>query len=175
MTTNDNRTIIADSEAPVHREDDRSRQASEADGFRAAQAAQVVQAARTVQLVQTAPETVRPAVPGPIPVPVSGEPVLKKELGRSRQPPPLPLPLETRPVIGIARGIVMTLGGCTHEEAFQVLMDVSRHTNIELREIAQRLVDSVDGPPPSGPLRTALHNALERLAPPPPGTGGTAF
>ncbi|MGW0565283.1 ANTAR domain-containing protein [Streptomyces sp. NPDC003016] len=148
MTTNDNRTVIADSEAPVHREDGPSRQASEAVGFQTAQAA------------QTALETVRPAVP----VPVPGEPVLKKELGRPRQP--LPLPPEARPVIGIARGIVMTLGGCTHEEAFQVLMDVSRHTNIELREIAQRLVDSVDGPPPSGPLRTALRNALERLAPP---------
>ncbi len=110
-------------------------------------------------------------MPVQVQVQVPGEPVLKKELSRPRQP----LPLETRPVIGIARGIVMTLGGCTHEEAFQVLMDVSRHTNIELREIAQRLVESVDGPPPSGPLRTALRNALERLAPPPPGTGGTAL
>ncbi|MGW0549027.1 ANTAR domain-containing protein [Streptomyces altiplanensis] len=161
MTTNDNRTVIADSEAPVHREDDQSWQTSDTEGFQA------------VQAVQTTLEAVRPAVPVQVQAQVQapGEPVLKKELSRPRQP----LPLETRPVIGIARGIVMTLGGCTHEEAFQVLMDVSRHTNIELREIAQRLVDSVDGPPPSGPLRTALRNALERLAPAPPGTGGTAL
>ncbi|OEJ28334.1 hypothetical protein AR457_31575 [Streptomyces agglomeratus] len=135
MTTNDNRTITADSEAPVHREhDDQSWAASDAAQYHAAQAA-------------------LEAVPSPAPA----EKALKKELNQ------LWHTLETRPVIGLARGIVMTLGGCTHEEAFQVLVDVSRYTNIELREIAQRLVDSVDGPPPSGPLRTALHNAFERL------------
>ncbi|MET9514536.1 ANTAR domain-containing protein [Streptomyces sp. NPDC002994] len=137
MTTNDNRTITADSEAPAHREhDDQSWQASDAAQYHAAQAAL---------------EAVRP------PAPAAAERALKQELNQ------LWHLHETRPVIGLARSIVMTLGGCTHEEAFQVLVDVSRHTNIELREIAQRLVDSVDGPPPSGPLRTALHNAFERL------------
>ncbi|MGX1881617.1 ANTAR domain-containing protein [Streptomyces sp. NPDC055287] len=135
MTTNDNRTVTADSEAPVHREhDDQSWQASDAAQYHAAQAAL---------------EAVRPPEPA--------EKALKKELNQ------LWHTFETRPVIGLARSIVMTLGNCTHEEAFQVLVDVSRYTNIELREIAQRLVDSVDGPPPSGPLRTALHNAFERL------------
>ncbi|MBT2524430.1 ANTAR domain-containing protein [Streptomyces sp. ISL-99] len=137
MTTNDNRTITADNEAPVHREDDDQYwQASDAAQYHAAQAAL---------------ETVLP------PAPVPAERALKKELNQ------LWHTLETRPVIGLARTIVMRLGGCTHDEAFQVLVDVSRYTNIELREIAQRLVDSVDGPPPSGPLRTALHNAFERL------------
>ncbi|MGW7056646.1 ANTAR domain-containing protein [Streptomyces sp. NPDC054887] len=129
--------ITADSEAPVHREhDDRSWHASDAAQYHAARAA-------------------LEAVPAPVPA----EKALKRELTV------LWHTFETRPVIGLARSIVMTMGDCTHEEAFQVLVDVSRHTNIELREIAQRLVDSVDGPPPSGPLRTALQNAFARLGP----------
>lgn len=133
MTTNDNRTVTADGEAPVHREHDD-------------------------QSVRPQPVPVEPVYAEPVSVePVPTERALKKELNQ------LWHTLEARPVIGLARSIVMTLGGCTHEEAFQVLVDVSRHTNIELREIAQRLVDSVDGPPPSGPLRTALQSAFERL------------
>ncbi|MGW7200698.1 ANTAR domain-containing protein [Streptomyces chryseus] len=129
-------TLTADSEAPVHREhDDQSWHASDAAQYHAAQAA-------------------LEAVPAPAP---AADRARKKELTV------LWHTFETRPVIGLARTVVMTLGGCTHDEAFQVLVDVSRHTNIELREIAQRLVDSVDGPPPSGPLRTALHHALARL------------
>jgi hypothetical protein len=71
--------------------------------------------------------------------------------------------LESHPVIDMARGLVMAAGGCTPDDAWRVLVEVSQHTNIKLREIAQSLVDGVDGPPPAPPVREALNASLRRL------------
>ncbi|MEV6793273.1 ANTAR domain-containing protein [Streptomyces sp. NPDC051320] len=71
--------------------------------------------------------------------------------------------LRTHPLIDTARGIVMATGSCSEEEAWQVLVDVSQCTNIKLREIAQRLVDSITGPPPSRPIKLAFQAALDRM------------
>ncbi|MGQ4517053.1 ANTAR domain-containing protein [Streptomyces sp. DW26H14] len=71
--------------------------------------------------------------------------------------------LESHPVIDMARGLVMAAGGCTPDDAWRVLVEVSQHTNIKLRDIAQSLVDGVEGPPPAPPVREALNASLRRL------------
>lgn len=70
--------------------------------------------------------------------------------------------LESHPVIDMARGLVMAAGRCSPDEAWQVLVEVSQHTNIKLREIAQSLVDGVEGAPPAPPVQEALRASLER-------------
>ena len=56
----------------------------------------------------------------------------------------------------------MAAGRCTPDEAWRVLVEVSQHTNIKLREIAQSLVEGVDGAPPDPPVREALNASLRR-------------
>lgn len=69
----------------------------------------------------------------------------------------------SRPVLDIARGIVMATGRCTAVQAWQVLVDTSQHTNTKLRDVASGIVASVDGPPPSEAIRTAMREALDRV------------
>ncbi|MFF0062357.1 ANTAR domain-containing protein [Streptomyces sp. NPDC005279] len=71
--------------------------------------------------------------------------------------------LSTHPVIDMARGVIMATASCTPDQAWQVLVSVSQHTNIKLREIAQRIVESVAGDPPAEPIRAALRSALSAL------------
>lgn len=48
--------------------------------------------------------------------------------------------LETRTMIGQATGLLMAQEGLTSDEAFQKLVQVSQHSNVKLRDIAQRYV-----------------------------------
>lgn len=50
--------------------------------------------------------------------------------------------LKTRTLIGQATGLLMAQEGLTSQEAFQRLVYVSQTSNIKLRDIAQRYVDS---------------------------------
>jgi ANTAR domain/GAF domain len=50
--------------------------------------------------------------------------------------------LETRTMIGQATGLLMAQDGLTSDEAFQKLVSVSQNTNIKLREIAQKYVET---------------------------------
>jgi GAF domain-containing protein len=50
--------------------------------------------------------------------------------------------LKTRTMIGQATGLLMAQEGLTSEEAFQKLVQVSQHSNVKLREIAQRYVQA---------------------------------
>jgi hypothetical protein len=52
--------------------------------------------------------------------------------------------LESRTIIGQATGILMGQEGLNSEEAFDKLRIASQHSNIKLREVAQRFVDTVD-------------------------------
>ncbi|MEW2546663.1 ANTAR domain-containing protein [Streptomyces sp. NPDC047002] len=81
--------------------------------------------------------------------------------------------LESHPVIDMARGVVMAAGRCTPDEAWRVLVEVSQHTNIKLRDIAQSLVDGVEGPSPAPPVREALNASLRRLNATRDGSGGS--
>lgn len=52
--------------------------------------------------------------------------------------------LQSRAVIEQAKGILMDQRGCDPDEAFQILVRASQNYNIRLREIAGRIVRSVD-------------------------------
>lgn len=70
-----------------------------------------------------------------------------------RQANDLRAALVTREVIGQAQGILMERERITSDQAFDVLRRASQHLNLKLREIAQALVDTGEGPdlrtPPS--------------------------
>lgn len=70
--------------------------------------------------------------------------------------------METHPVIDRARGMVMALGPCTADEAWEVLVEVSQKTNIKLREVAADLVATPEGEKLPVPVRQAMAAALKR-------------
>ncbi|MER5767893.1 ANTAR domain-containing protein [Streptomyces sp. NPDC001985] len=71
--------------------------------------------------------------------------------------------LSSHPVIDMARGVVMATASCTPEQAWQVLVTVSQHSNPKLREVARHLVESTHGPPPPPPVRAAMRSARAAL------------
>ncbi|SDK30221.1 ANTAR domain-containing protein [Streptomyces indicus] len=50
--------------------------------------------------------------------------------------------METRPVIDMARGLLMATFRLDAEDAWTVLVEVSQHTNIKLHEVARMLLDA---------------------------------
>jgi hypothetical protein len=68
--------------------------------------------------------------------------------------------METRPLIDQARGMVMAIGPCPPDQAWQVLTQVSQHTNTKLREVAAALVATTQGDPLPSPINKALDSAL---------------
>ncbi|MDQ1032987.1 hypothetical protein QF035_010569 [Streptomyces umbrinus] len=61
---------------------------------------------------------------------------LRQEIDQLRQA------LDTRPVIDMARGILMSGFGCSAEAAWEILVKVSQHSNTKLREVADYLVEA---------------------------------
>jgi hypothetical protein len=63
--------------------------------------------------------------------------------------------LVSRNLIGQAQGILMERERITADQAFDILRRASQHLNIKLRDVAQRLVDTGEGPasapPPARP------------------------
>lgn len=57
----------------------------------------------------------------------------------------LQLALRSRETIGQAIGILMEREGCDAEEAFEILRSSSQRSNVELREIARRVIESRHG------------------------------
>ncbi|MFE9768238.1 anti-sigma factor antagonist [Streptomyces sp. NPDC005808] len=53
--------------------------------------------------------------------------------------------LQTRPVIDLARGVLMASFGLSAEDAWKVLVSVSQHTNTKLHHVADNLVNAVTG------------------------------
>ncbi|WP_371525227.1 ANTAR domain-containing protein [Streptomyces sp. NBC_01283] len=70
--------------------------------------------------------------------------------------------MESHPPIDQARGMLMTLGPCTAEEAWEILVEVSQHSNTKLRAVADELIATTDGEPLPSPIRTALAKALSK-------------
>ncbi|MEV2256042.1 ANTAR domain-containing protein [Streptomyces sp. NPDC050147] len=70
--------------------------------------------------------------------------------------------LESHPSIDQARGMLMTLGPCTPDEAWEILVEVSQHSNTKLRAVAEELIATTEGEPLPGPVRAALGEALRR-------------
>lgn len=70
--------------------------------------------------------------------------------------------LDSRAIIDQARGMVMALGPCTPEHAWQALVETSQRSNTKLRIVATDLVATTDGRQLPGPVHRALSAALRR-------------
>jgi anti-anti-sigma factor len=68
--------------------------------------------------------------------------------------------MTTRPTIDLARGILMASYRLSPESAWRVLVNVSQHTNIKLRHVAEDVVGSLDGHPLSEETRRHLAAAV---------------
>ena len=51
--------------------------------------------------------------------------------------------LATRPVIDQAKGVLMARHDCTPDEAFEMLTDASQRANVKVREIAARIISTM--------------------------------
>ncbi|MFE2099712.1 ANTAR domain-containing protein [Streptomyces sp. NPDC059468] len=63
-------------------------------------------------------------------------------------------------VVDQAIGVVIALGGLRPEQGFQVLREVSQHTNTKLRQVCELIVDWVHGEQLPDEIRTSLDKAL---------------
>jgi anti-anti-sigma factor len=68
--------------------------------------------------------------------------------------------MQTRPVIDLARGVLMATFALSAEDAWNVLVTVSQRTNTKLRHVAQDLVNGVNGSPLSEPQQQQLAAAV---------------
>jgi AmiR/NasT family two-component response regulator len=71
--------------------------------------------------------------------------------------------LTSRAVIDQARGMVMALAPCSSDRAWDLLVDVSQHCNIKLRDVAAALVATTKDEPLTEPIQQELRRALRRL------------
>lgn len=81
----------------------------------------------------------------------------RAELGQLRRA------MRTRPVIDMARGILMASFGLSAEDAWDVLVSLSQHTNTKLHLVADELVSAVAGGKIPKPLRQQLAATIARL------------
>ncbi|WP_020123729.1 ANTAR domain-containing protein [Streptomyces canus] len=68
--------------------------------------------------------------------------------------------MQSRPVIDMARGVLMVGYGCQPQQAWEILLAVSQHTNTKPREIAQAITDAATGKPMPAPLQEHLATAV---------------
>ncbi|TPQ23400.1 ANTAR domain-containing protein [Streptomyces sporangiiformans] len=66
-------------------------------------------------------------------------------------------------VIDQARGMVMALAPCSSERAWDLLVGVSQHCNIKLRDVAAALVATTKDRSLPEPIQRELRRALRRL------------
>ncbi|MEV7342258.1 anti-sigma factor antagonist [Streptomyces sp. NPDC093544] len=80
--------------------------------------------------------------------------------------------LQTRPVIDLARGVLMASFGLSAEDSWKVLVSVSQNTNTKLHHVADNLVSAVTGEalPELFQLQVAETVAKLQTAPPVPAT-----
>jgi AmiR/NasT family two-component response regulator len=71
--------------------------------------------------------------------------------------------LASRAVIDQARGMVMAMAPCSSEWAWDLLVGVSQHCNVELRDVAVALVATTKDEALPEQLRRELRRALRRL------------
>ncbi|MEV0260702.1 ANTAR domain-containing protein [Streptomyces sp. NPDC050617] len=71
--------------------------------------------------------------------------------------------LSSRAVIDQARGMLMVLAPCTSERAWDLLVDLSQHGNVKLRDVAAALVGTARGEPLPAQIQRELRCALRRL------------
>lgn len=71
--------------------------------------------------------------------------------------------LASRAVIDQARGMVMVLAPCSSEKAWDLLVDVSQHCNVKLRDVAEALVATTKDQELPGAMQREWRRALRRL------------
>ncbi|MEU5312708.1 ANTAR domain-containing protein [Streptomyces sp. NPDC021562] len=71
--------------------------------------------------------------------------------------------LRTRPDIDLARGILMATFGLNAEQAWEVLVTASQHTNVKLHRLARTVVTTMEGESPPDPVRRELTAAVSRV------------
>ncbi|NGO70201.1 ANTAR domain-containing protein [Streptomyces sp. SB3404] len=70
--------------------------------------------------------------------------------------------LDSRAVIDQARGMIMALAPCSSGAAWHVLVDVSQHANVKLRDVAHAMVSAGAGQPMPPELQDHLRRAFLR-------------
>jgi anti-anti-sigma factor len=68
--------------------------------------------------------------------------------------------MQTRPVIDLARGVLMASFGLNSEDAWSVLVEASQRSNTKLHHLAQELVGAVNGAPLSDRLQQQVSAAV---------------
>jgi hypothetical protein len=68
--------------------------------------------------------------------------------------------MESRPVIDMARGVLAAGYGCPPQEAWEILVTVSRHTDTQLRTVAEAVTQATTGTPMPEHLQEHLAAAL---------------
>ncbi|OQR66079.1 hypothetical protein B6E66_00545 [Streptomyces maremycinicus] len=71
--------------------------------------------------------------------------------------------MQTRPVIDVARGILMASFGLNVEEAWRVLVLASQNTNTKLYHLARDLVAAVLGEPPADAVQEQVAAAVAQV------------
>ncbi|MEV0095878.1 ANTAR domain-containing protein [Streptomyces sp. NPDC050738] len=71
--------------------------------------------------------------------------------------------MQTRPVIDMARGLLIASFNLTPEDAWSVLVEVSQRTNTKLHHLAQNLLGTVNGEQLPDPARQEINEAVARL------------
>ncbi|MET7664867.1 ANTAR domain-containing protein [Streptomyces sp. NPDC005463] len=71
--------------------------------------------------------------------------------------------MKTRPVIDLARGVLMASFGLSPEDAWSVLVSVSQNTNTKLHEVADDLVRSVTEQALPSPIRQQVAASVAEL------------
>lgn len=75
--------------------------------------------------------------------------------------------METRPVIDMARGVLMASFGLSPDDAWGVLVSISQNTNTKLHLVAEEVVSAVTEGRIPKPFRRQLATTIARLQAPP--------
>ncbi|MFD8305850.1 ANTAR domain-containing protein [Streptomyces sp. NPDC059690] len=78
--------------------------------------------------------------------------------------------MRTRPAIDVARGILMATFGLSADAAWAVLVTASQHSNTKLHQLAQDLMEAVEGAQLSGAVRQQMAAAVAKVQERPDGT-----
>ncbi|MFF7769083.1 ANTAR domain-containing protein [Streptomyces massasporeus] len=70
--------------------------------------------------------------------------------------------MERRPVIDMAKGVLMATWSCTEDEAWQMLVWVSQHSNIKLHDVAEAVVAATQQEPMPARLQERLAEAVRQ-------------
>ncbi|MFB6641594.1 ANTAR domain-containing protein [Streptomyces chartreusis] len=89
------------------------------------------------------------------------DPALRETAELIREREQLLHAIETRPTIDMALGVLMAGFTCQQEDAWEILVEVSQHSNVKLREVAEVLTRGASGQPIPADLKNHLAAAVK--------------